>query len=44
VANVNFAVGATRTLRLELDPSGAIAAKVEEARPSGGIVRASCQP
>jgi hypothetical protein len=44
VATISFAVGATRTLRLELDPSGAIAAKVEEARQSGGIVRASCQP
>ncbi|HEY5060268.1 MAG TPA: zf-HC2 domain-containing protein [Gemmatimonadaceae bacterium] len=44
VANVSFAVGATRTLRLELTPSGAIGGTVEEARQPGAIARASCQP
>ena len=44
VANVSFTLGAARTLRLELTPSGAIVGQVEEARQSGEIVRASCQP
>jgi hypothetical protein len=44
VANVRFAVGATRTLRLELTPSGAVAGKIEESPQPGAIARATCQP